>query len=176
MISKKRLILGTLAIFLLGSGFHFLYELLGRSVLAAPFFAVNESIWEHLKLLSTAALLWVAADYFLADKCLRPCFFAVRAIALPIALISIPLLYYFIKGALGLDSFYIDIGLFLIASALYQYLAMRLEGQCARYSRYNGLGIAVLGLIFLLFVLFTFLPPHVPLFLDPPTGDFGITG
>ena len=36
---------------ILGTFLHFLFELSGRSVIAAIFSAVNESIWEHMKLI-----------------------------------------------------------------------------------------------------------------------------
>lgn len=173
MSTKKRLVLGSIAIFILGSAFHFLFDLLGRFILAAPFFAVNESIWEHMKLLSSAALVWLAADYFLADKAARPCFFAVRAVSLPMAILIIPVVYYFLRGAFGIENFFVDITLFLIASVVYQHVAMRLEGNTA-YSKYNAAGIAVLCAVFLLFAVFTFLPPHAPLFQDVPTGGYGI--
>jgi hypothetical protein len=174
MFSKKRFFLGSLAIFLLGSAFHFLFDACGGSVLAAPFFAVNESVWEHMKLLSTAALLWMIADYPFAQKSARENFFAARAIALPIGLLSIPMLFYFVEGSFGVENLFADIGMFLLASALYQFLAMRLEGSLAPRAGWNAAGIAVLAGIFALFAVFTFLPLHIPLFLDTPTGSYGI--
>lgn len=174
MSTKKRFVIGTAALLLLGSAFHFLFELLGNSFFAAPFFAVNESVWEHMKLLNTAALLWMAADWFMAEKHLRPCCFAARALALPIALLAIPLIFYFIKGALGVENLVIDILVFLVSVLLYQLIVIRLEGRCPVYSRYNKPGIFILCFLFLLFALFTFMPPHLPIFQDPPTGAYGI--
>jgi len=170
----RRFIIGTVAVFLLGSAFHFLFDALGRSVLAAPFFAVNESVWEHLKLLSTAAILWMAADFFLAEKSLRPRFFAARAVALPIALLLIPALFYFMKEGFGVESLPVDIGNFLVACIAYEVIAMRLEARHPAIAKWNAVGIAVLIGIFALFVVFTFMPPHLPLFLDTPTGGYGI--
>jgi hypothetical protein len=174
MLSKKRLILAAAGIFLLGCTFHYLYDLLGHSVLAAPFFAVNESIWEHMKLLSTAVLIWMAVDYFLSDKSMRPCFFAVRAVALPIALVFIPLVFYFLKGAFDLESVFVDIALFFAACILYQSIAMHLEVKCAVLLKHPWAGILALSIVFLIFVVFTFIPPHLPLFKDMPTGLYGI--
>lgn len=174
MLSKKRLYFGILAVFLLGSGFHFTYELLGKSVLAAPFFAVNESIWEHMKLLSTSALVWMIVDYNLADSMLRTRFFAARALALPPSLLLMPMIFYFLKYGFGIENLFVDILNFLIVSAAYQILAMRFETRPA-FARLNGAGIAVLALVFLLFAVFTFLPPHLPLFQDVPTGKYGVS-
>jgi hypothetical protein len=174
MVSKMRFAIGTLAVFLLGSAFHFLFEALGRSVLAAPFFAVNESVWEHMKLLSTAALVWMIADYFMSEKALLLRFFAARAAALPAALLFIPFVFYFLKEGFGVENLIVDIGNFLAASALYQWIALRLEANHPALEKWNIAGAAVLTGIFLLFAIFTFLPPHLPLFQDPVTGGYGI--
>jgi hypothetical protein len=174
MTSMRRFIIATLAVFLLGSAFHFLFDALGRSVLAAPFFAVNESVWEHMKLLSTAAILWMAADFFLAEKCLRPSFFAARAAALPVALLLIPALFYLLRDGFGVESLPVDIGNFFFACIAYEAITMRMEARHTAIAKWNAAGIAVIAGIFALFIVFTFLPPHLPLFLDTPTGGYGI--
>ena len=43
---------------LAGTLLHFLYDLTGESVLAAPFSGVNESTWEHMKLLYFPLLIF----------------------------------------------------------------------------------------------------------------------
>ena len=45
-----------------GTALHFLYQWSGESVAAAPFAAVNESVWEHMKLLFWPMLLWAGAE------------------------------------------------------------------------------------------------------------------
>lgn len=176
MSQRKRFFLGTLVIFLLGSGFHFFYDLFGKSILAAPFFPVNESVWEHMKLLSTAALVWLAADFFLAEKRLRPGFFAARASAMPLALLLMPMIYYLLKSGFGVENLFVDIANFLVVAAAYQFLATRFEACCDEISRFNAAGVAVLAVLLLLYAAMTFLPPHLPIFQDPPTGGYGIIG
>lgn len=173
MFPWKRFLIGTAAVFLLGSGVHFLYDALGRSVLAAPISPVNESVWEHLKLLTTAAALWMIADWFLADKALRPRFFAARALALPLGLLFIPAVYYLLKEGFGVESLAVDILNFFAATALYQYLALRFEKN-ATLDKWDVPGLAVISAIVVLFAVLTFLPPHVPIFQDPETGGYGI--
>jgi hypothetical protein len=43
-------LIGVAFIAFLGTALHFTYELSGRNIMVAPFSAVNESVWEHLKL------------------------------------------------------------------------------------------------------------------------------
>ena len=49
---------------LLGTLLHFLYDWLGKSVWVAPFSGVNESTWEHMKLLFWPMLLFAIVQSF----------------------------------------------------------------------------------------------------------------
>ena len=62
MTLKRSRIISTIGIFLLCFLFHFLYEWLPSSI-TAIFFPVNESIWEHMKLLFSAVVFYGIIDY-----------------------------------------------------------------------------------------------------------------
>lgn len=51
---------------MLGTFLHFLFDLRGQSVIAALFLAVNESIWEHMKLMYYPMLLfaWLEGHFW----------------------------------------------------------------------------------------------------------------
>ena len=51
---------GMLVTLLLGNGLHFLYDWTGQAGWAAYISAVNESTWEHMKLLAVPWILWTA--------------------------------------------------------------------------------------------------------------------
>ncbi|MBR7099452.1 MAG: hypothetical protein IKC59_08555 [Clostridia bacterium] len=54
---------------LLGTLLHFLYEWLGEAVWIAPISGVNESTWEHMKLLFWPMLLYaIAESFFFRDR------------------------------------------------------------------------------------------------------------
>ena len=59
----KLKIIDTIAIFLLCFLTHNLYKWLPNSLFSI-FFPVNESIWEHMKMLFTTILIWGIIDYF----------------------------------------------------------------------------------------------------------------
>jgi ethanolamine utilization microcompartment shell protein EutS len=64
--SKKVLvyeIVGAVFIVFLGSALHFTYELSGKLVFVGAFSAVNESVWEHLKLAFWPSLIWMLIEY-----------------------------------------------------------------------------------------------------------------
>ena len=54
--------------FILGILLHFTYELSNKNMLVAAFSAINESVWEHLKLLFFPMLLTTIIGYFYIEK------------------------------------------------------------------------------------------------------------
>ena len=72
--------LGVLFTILLGTLLHFTYALSGENQIVAVFSTVNESTWEHLKLLFWPTFLWSLAEYFVYGKNYR-CFFSAKLIS-----------------------------------------------------------------------------------------------
>jgi hypothetical protein len=71
LTSKKVLIyeiVGTAFIIFLGSAFHFTYEFSGRFAFVGVFSAVNESVWEHLKLAFWPSVIWLLIEYLPVKK------------------------------------------------------------------------------------------------------------
>ena len=175
MEGKKHSFLGWFLVSLLGTALHFLYEWSGGNSLTAVFSGVNESVWEHMKLLAVPVLLWTAVQ----GKYLRkvyPNFWAVRAVSLLAGLLLIPVVYYTYTGALGFRVTAVDISLFYVAAALVFCLDRRL-GRRERFSApwQQKLGLAVLAGLGLAFFWCTFHPPRFPLWQDPVTKGYGRT-
>ena len=61
---QKWEIIGLFVVIGLGNLLHFVYEWSGESPIAAAFSGVNESTWEHMKLLAVPWLIWTAAEGF----------------------------------------------------------------------------------------------------------------
>ena len=61
-------LMGFAVVSLGGTLLHFLYDWTGQSVLAAPFSGVNESTWEHMKLLYVPLFLYaLVQSYFFRE-------------------------------------------------------------------------------------------------------------
>lgn len=174
MAGKKHSPLGWILTSLLGTALHFLYEWSGEAVWAASLSGVNESVWEHMKLLAVPVLFWSAVQ---GRGRVSSNFWAVRAASLLAGLLLIPVVYYTYTGALGFRVTAVDIALFYVAAALVFFLDHRLgkEGRLSA-SRQQTLGCLALVILGLLFVLFTFYPPRFPLWQDPMTGRYGVRG
>ena len=76
-----------------GTLLHFVYEWSGGSVLAAAFSAVNESTWEHMKLLFFPLFLFSMVQFCLMGRN-YPNLPAVRAVSTLTGLALIPVLPY----------------------------------------------------------------------------------
>jgi hypothetical protein len=61
-------VVGTLFIIFLGTALHFTYALSGNNIIVGSFSAINESVWEHLKLPFWPALLWTIIEMTLLRK------------------------------------------------------------------------------------------------------------
>ncbi len=175
---RKRLFFWELAGFLLtsavGSLLHFVYEWSGGSLAAAVISAVNESTWEHMKLLFVPIFLFSVVQACVLGKD-YPNFLAVRAVSILVGLLLIPVLYYTYTGVWGQMRDWANIAVFFLA-ALGAFL---LDFYLLRRNRLSAPWQQVLGLIVLWALAFcivwcTFRPPHIALWRDPLTGTYGI--
>ena len=98
---------------------------------------------------------------------------AAQLIGILIGLILIPTLFYTYNGVIGKSPDWVNIAIFFITAAIvYTYEAFALYKKRLACSPRVAFGI-LLG-IGLLFVIFTFLTPHLGIFRDPITGGYGI--
>ena len=175
---RRRLALWELGGFLftaaLGTALHFTFAWSGGNLLAAAFSSVNESVWEHMKLLFFPVFFWsVGQVCFLGRN--YPNFLAVRALSVLAGAALVPVLYYTYTGVVGTHVLWADILVFLAADLGLFWLDFwllrrgRLTGGWAQV-----LGLGVLWALAFLFVWCTFRPPHLDLWRDMAAGTFGI--
>lgn len=149
---------------LVGTLLHFLYDWTGGSLLVAPISGVNESTWEHMKLLYVPLLAFA----FIQRRTFRdsPSFWCVKLRGTVTGLVLIPVLFYTLNGAFGKTPDAVNISIFFVAAAatfLLETRLLRRDSPC----RFPRLAVAALVLIGVLFFVFTFWPPNLPLFIDP---------
>lgn len=164
-------IIGFIFVSVLGTLFHFLYEWLGYSKVIALFCPVNESVWEHLKLLFFPYLIWTIIEYFLLNR--KENFFSAKIKGVLCGNLFIVTFFYTYSGISGRTSSFIDILSFFVGTAI----AFIISYEIMRNSKKDTnkiipiiMFIAISGIFF----LFTFMPPLIPLFEDPQKLTFGI--
>lgn len=175
---RKRLFFWELAGFLftsaMGSLLHFVYEWSGGSLAAAVVSAVNESTWEHMKLLFVPMFLFSVVQACVLGKN-YPNFLAVRAVSILTGLALIPVLYYTYTGVWGQMRDWANIAVFFLAALgafLLDFYLLRRNRLSAPWQQV--LGLIVLWALAFCFVWCTFRPPHIALWRDPLTGTYGI--
>jgi len=155
-----------------GTILHFLYEWLGEALWIAPFSGVNESTWEHMKLLFWPMLLFaIVQSIFFCD---RKDFWCVKLRGILLGMILIPVIFYTYNGVVGKSPDWLNIVIFFIAAAIAYIYEARLLKSEKTHCRSPKLALVTLGIIALLFVVFTFLTPEIGIFKDPLTGTYGI--
>lgn len=157
-----------------GTLLHFLYDWTGGSLLVAPFSAVNESTWEHMKLLYFPMLAFalIQSRFFRA----RRDFWCIKLAGILTGLALIPVLFYTLGGIFGGTPDWLNITIFFISAAIAFLVEARLFKGDGLPCRAPFLAVAVIVLIGVLFVVFTFITPQIPLFRDPLSGSYGIGG
>lgn len=161
----KYWIIGILFTSIVGTLSHFLYEWTGNNILAGLFTPVNEAAWEHIKMLFFPMLFYTFYVSY-SWKGSRPC--AVNALFAGniIGCMLIPVLYYSYSGILGFGITAVDISIYYICVLTAFYTAYRLTRSC-KVEQYRYLLTAAMGILAILFWLFTFRHPDIALFREP---------
>lgn len=159
---------------ILGTLLHFVYEWLGENSIVAAFSAVNESTWEHLKLLFFPMLITTIIGYFYIGKNVSN-FICAKTYGIIVAILFIIIFFYTYTGVIGTNFAIIDIGSFFIAVILGEYVAYRIiVSNTYMFNCNKNLSIIILTVLFLAFVIFTYYTPQIGLFKDPVKKDYGI--
>lgn len=155
-----------------GMFFHFLFDLTNGSIAAAFVSPVNESIWEHIKLLFFPMFVYALFEYCFWNKEYAQ-FWCIKLKCIFMGMILIPTLYYTYTGITGRSLDWLNIVIFFgVAGAVYlMETRMFLKNKSCRISpRYALVMLCITGV---LFFLFTFYPPNIPLFQDPVSKTYG---
>lgn len=160
---------------IVGALLHFLYEWSGEISLLGIFSAVNESTWEHMKLLFIPMFLFALWEMTVFANRYH-CFWRVKLSGILTGLLLIPVLYYTYTGALGINVSWLNILIFYLSAAATYLLETRLflrQKPCSGVGEFPAM-LLVWGIAFA-FLLFTYLPPKLPIFQDPISLTYGIS-
>lgn len=164
---------GAAAVYGTAALLHFIYALSGGGTLAVIFGAVNESVWEHVKIFSVSycgwallQLLWVRVPFrrYVVAKCCGLYLLGAGMIGF----------YYLYTAITGGPILWLDISSSAVLVALCQLCScmMTLHGEGAE--EYFSPALMLLMLYYLMFFSFTVFPPRIGLFRDPVTGGYGV--
>lgn len=166
-------IIGFIFVSITGSLAHFFYEWSDYNYFVGLFTAVNESTWEHLKLLFFPYLIWSVAEYFILGK--PKSLFPAKSIGVISGMAAIVIFFYSYTGIFGKSIDILNILSFFVGVAISFAIDYRLIKN-EKFNNNAGLatGIAVLISLCVFFILFTVFPIKIPLFKDPISSTYGI--
>lgn len=164
---KKKYLFGILFIFLLGSLLHFTYDWSNQNRLVGLFSAQNESVFEHTKLLILPTFLWYIISYiFTKDSIDKNKYFTSMIISLVVSIILIPLLFYFVKEGLSINSGIVNIAIFFLSGLFGQLLAYHhYKYENKSFSKLIIISISILLII--TYIYFSNFPLNLPIFIVP---------
>ena len=99
-----------------GTLLHFLYELTNKAVWVAPFSGVNESTWEHMKLLFWPMFIFAIIQSFFFKGYEN--FWCAKLYGTLLGLAAIPVFFYTYNGVIGKSPDWINITIFFVSAAL----------------------------------------------------------
>lgn len=158
---------------LFGTLLHYLYDWSSKSIFIAPFSAVNESTWEHMKLLYFPMFVFaiIQSRFFKEYKN----FWCIKLVGFVTGLTLIPILFYTYNGVFGKSPDWVNIAIFFVSAAIAYFIEAKMFKNNKLRCKQPWLAFLIICLIGVLFVVFTFFTPKLPVFKDPLSGDFGFT-
>lgn len=155
----------------IGTLLHFTFNWSGNNLFVGSFSAVNESTWEHLKLLFFPMFITIIIGYFYMGKNI-PNFLYAKTLGIICAIIFTIIFFYTYTGILGTNFAFINIAIFFFSVVLGEFFAYK--SMFSSFSCNNKVAIIVLVTLFLCFIIFTYFTPQIGLFKDPVSGKYGI--
>ena len=156
-----------------GNLLHFVYDWSGKNDIVAAFAATNESTWEHMKLLAVPWIIWSFIEWLALRRRKSPVL-AARGAGLLVGLTAIPMLFYTYQGIVGRNLPPVNIIIFQAAVLLAFWVSWHIQDKRKWSGKpWQWLGGLLLLAAGVLFVLWTYRPPRLAVFIDPLTGQVG---
>lgn len=166
-------VVGFFVISIIGTILHFTYELSNGNLIVATFSAVNESVWEHLKIAVMPVFIWTIVELFLLKY--RPDNLWIALLSKIITnMVLIVVLFYASLLITKAHNTVISILIFYFSILIGQIIGIKVINMKKVNVNIEEISKYVVIIIFLLFIFFTFLPPKASIFKDEVTQTYGV--
>lgn len=159
---KRYTIIGILSVLVTGTFAHFLYDWTDKNHIAGLFTPVNESVWEHMKLLFFPMIMY-SLILILKFRNKYSCIISALCFGILAGVFLIPFFYYTYTSILGKNVFVFDISTFILSTVLAFWLSYKLTLSC-KLKSYTFLLCILVCVFFICFLLFTYYPPDTAIF------------
>lgn len=161
-----------LAIVVLGTFWHFGYEIFGKNFLAGMVFPINESVWEHLKIVFFPLLIAGIIGYF-STKPRNPKIWLGTLVGTIVAMLIVFFGFYLYSSIIG-ESLLADILLYICAIIVGMYAAWWVGIYTKGAKMFATLAIIGLAVISAMLVYLTVRPPRWEPFIEQGSNTYGI--
>ena len=172
MTLKKWKIISIVGIFLVSALLHFIYDWF-PNFFTSLFFPVNESIWEHNKIIVGSFLILAIIEKIYYKKRKNVIFAEVISALVCMTLVMLiftPVYLYILKAN---DNMIVTFAIFIIAITISQIVSYHLL-QKEYYPRLEELGVILFVIFFLINIIFTYYPPKFAIFYDYTNQIYGL--
>jgi len=155
---KKVTIISVFAIFALSFLSHFMYEWFPNTF-TSIFFPVNESIWEHNKMIFTTMMLRGLIEYFIISNHGKKKFPTALLASTLITIITNTLIFtpiYYLMDKQ--DNIIITMIIYIISIIIGQYVSHKILKSDSIYKTLNTVSLISIAIIFTIFGIFTYYP------------------
>lgn len=166
-MKKINFFLAFIIIGISGTLWHFIYEWTGENPIIGAVAPVNESVWEHLKLLYFPALVYFIIEFFLYKERYENLIPA-GAIGIFMGMLTITAFFYTYTGVLGFDIAALDIFSYFLGLGVTLFVKSRIlrkKSFSSKTAKYLSLIITAVTAV--LFVIWSFYPPRLAIFIPP---------
>ncbi|MFA5459435.1 MAG: DUF6512 family protein [Bacilli bacterium] len=165
-------IINVIGIFLISFLFHQLYQWFPNRFIAI-FFPVNESIFEHLKLIYSAVIFWMLIEYFILQPIKHNNLILASLTTAVATNIIFLVLFLPVYNEIGHDLL-ITLIIYFIAIVLGQLISYYILTLNTNYKILNLVSLILIPLIFTMLGYLTYHPPKTPFFYDQYQDKYGI--
>ena len=161
---KRYTFIGIVFVLITGTLAHFLYDWTGNNHIVGLFTPINESIWEHMKLIFFPMFLY-SLIMILKFGRKYSCITSALCFGILVGSLFIPLFYYAYTYILGKNIFILDISAFILSIVTAFWLSYKLT-LSHRLESFTSLLCILVSILFVCFLIFTYHPPDAAIFQD----------
>ena len=138
------------------------------------FSAVNESVWEHLKLGYWSLVFFSIIEYIFISNKVNNFFFG-KALGIFSMQAFIIIFFYSYNAILGYEILFLDIVSYIVGAIICQSISYKILMAKDLGNTIKFLSIIFLILHGVILIIFTFYPPRLPIFKDSNSNTYGIS-
>lgn len=173
MENDKRLYIISFIFFtILGGLLHFAFDFANGNLFVGLFTPVNESVWEHFKLVLVPLTLFALLILFLKKDTLNNIMFA-TSFSVILSNIFIYIIFTLYETLGFPESVISSITIYTLGMA-FGFLLIYFFSHSTNFANTNIIGTILIFLIYISFMTTTFYPPQLEIFRDKVTNTYGI--